>query len=279
MNEENRHRGGGPGGIHGGASDGAQHPGGGPGGHPGGHPGGGKPGGEVDSAALTDLTERGANGATFDRRLYMQLLVFSGATESEPLVAALKESGMESVLYEDVNDPEGVGLLTMSEDENHFIDVVRPFLKKSPFAELILDTDFTMMGRSYTIGHEENIEDWLLEKWKRSVNNPERKWAVWYPVRRTGAFNALEPREQGMILREHGMIGRAFGDAGLAADVRLASFGLDKNDNDFTIGLIGDRLLPLSKLVQTMRKTKQTSGYVENLGPFFIGRALYQSGA
>ena len=59
-----------------------------------------------------------------------------------------------------------------------------------------------------------------------------------------------------MILMEHAGIGRAFGRAGLGYDVRLACHGLDKNDNDFVIGLLGGELHPLSVIVQRMRKTQ-----------------------
>jgi chlorite dismutase len=79
------------------------------------------------------------------------------------------------------------------------------------------------------------------------------------------------------ILKEHGQIGRRFGDAGAAADVRLACHGLDKNDNDFVIGLIGKELHPLSALVEAMRPTTQTSQYIEKLGPFFVGRAIWRT--
>ena len=48
-------------------------------------------------------------------------------------------------------------------------------------------------------------------------------------------------------------------------------------DNDFLIGLCGKELQPLSHLVQAMRKTTQTSGYMASLGPFFVGHALWQS--
>ena len=50
----------------------------------------------------------------------------------------------------------------------------------------------------------------------------------------------------------------AFGAADYAHDVRLACHGLDRDDNDFVIGLIGKDLFPLSALVQAMRKTQQT---------------------
>jgi chlorite dismutase len=107
--------------------------------------------------------------------------------------------------------------------------------------------------------------------------NPAWPWAIWYPLRRTGAFARLAPQEQGSIVKEHAVLGHAYGDADLAHDIRLACHGLDAHDNDFVIGLVGRDLQPLSHLVQTMRKTVQTSQYLQTLGPFFVGRALWQS--
>ncbi len=108
--------------------------------------------------------------------------------------------------------------------------------------------------------------------------NTEWPWAVWYPLKRTGEFACLEPKIRAEILMEHATIGRAFGKADLGHDIRLACHGLDKSDNDFVIALIGKKLTPLSILVQTMRSTKQTSAYIKGMGPFFIGRAVWQSG-
>ena len=109
------------------------------------------------------------------------------------------------------------------------------------------------------------------------MSNPAWPWAVWYPLRRSGAFARLPAKEQGGILREHAAIGRAYGEQDLAHDVRLACHGLDKNDNEFVIGLVGKQLYPLSHVVQAMRKTQQTALYLEKLGPFFVGRAVWQS--
>jgi chlorite dismutase len=78
------------------------------------------------------------------------------------------------------------------------------------------------------------------------------------------------------ILSEHGKIGHRFGDAGLAHDIRLACFGMDQHDNDFVIGLVGKQLFPLSACIQAMRKTKQTSYHMQEMGPFFIGKAIWQ---
>jgi chlorite dismutase len=230
-----------------------------------------------------DLREKGGVRAgvqqTSDRRLFMHLLAFGNAPDSAPLVAALDASGMEGVLYEDANDPRGVALVTWSDDPGHFISTVRPFLNRAPFRDLILKPEYTMMGRTYALGHEPNLEDWLMDRSRKAVTEPDWPWAVWYPLRRKGEFNALPPEEQTAILREHGTIGHAFGTAGYAKDVRLASFGIDKRDNDFVIGLIGRELHPLSACVQAMRKTRQTSTLMQEMGPFFVGRAVWQKAA
>lgn len=261
-----------------------------PGGHPGGgHPGGGHPsglggaggdfapGGKFDPEKLVDVAEKGKDGQRSDRRLYLQLLVFDGSGDSAPLIEALEKSGLEAVLYEDANNPHGVALLTMSESPDFFVTELRAFIHNSPFANLLLDTEMTMFGRTYGLGHEEDLQDWLTGHCRRVSRSNEAPWAVWYPLRRSGEYAKLSGKEQGEILMEHGLIGRAFGQAGLGRDIRLSCFGMDKNDNDYVIGLIGADLLPLSKLVQTMRATKQTSTYIEALGPFFIGKAVYQA--
>ncbi len=38
-------------------------------------------------------------------------------------------------------------------------------------------------------------------------------WAIWYPLRRSGSFERLEPSARGSMLREHGEIGKAYGEA------------------------------------------------------------------
>ncbi len=224
-----------------------------------------------------DIRERGANGQTFDRRLFMQLQVFTGCADTKPLVAALESSHVEAVLYLDISDPAGVGVLSMSEDPAFFVTGLREVLGSPAFTCLHRRPELTMLGRTYSSGYEPDLEEHLLRRPRRLVHKADWPWAVWYPLRRTGAFARLSPKEQGAILREHGIIGRAYGEAGLAQDIRLACNGLDVEDNDFVVGLVGPDLYPLSHLVQSMRKTIQTSEYIEKLGPFFVGRACWQS--
>ena len=278
-----------PAGIPGGpgAKSGGGHPAGIPGGpgatsgggHPAGVPGGPGSAGQTISV---DLSEKGASidgkRQVLDRRIFVQLLVFEDSPNTSVLINALQdEAHFPAVLYRDMNNPNGLGLLTMSEDPDFFVNDLRHFLKKASFKNLTIRHEYTMLGRTYAIGHEQNLKDWLIDRTPRVTTNPEMKWAIWYPLRRKGSFAMLPPREQGEILMEHGMIGRAFGSAGLGSDIRLISNGLDQNDNDFVIGLIGKELFPLSALVQRMRSTKQTSTYIEEMGPFFVGRAIWQS--
>jgi hypothetical protein len=232
--------------------------------------------GAADESRI-DVQEHGANQQATDRRLFMQLQVLTGCLDSKPLVRALESSRFETVLYQDVNDPRGIGVLSMSEDPAFFATELRDLLNDGPFAALAVRSALTMFGRTYASGFETQLDDWLLHRPRRTALNPAWPWGIWYPLRRVGAFARLAPQEQGAIIREHSVLGRAYGDADLAHDVRLACQGLDLNDNDFVIGLVGRELHPLSHLVHAMRKTVQTSQYIQTLGPFFIGHVLWQS--
>jgi chlorite dismutase len=223
-----------------------------------------------------DVQEHGANQQTLNQRLYMQLQVFGDCDDVQVLVQTLRASGIEGVLYRDLNDPLGVGILAMHQDPAFFVTTLRDLLSSAPFRQLRQKQNLTMIRRTYASGFEGNLQDWLLHKPRYTACNPEWLWAIWYPLRRSGAFSKLPQSDQAAILREHGAIGRAYGEADLAHDVRLACHGLDLNDNDFLIGLIGRELHPLSHIVQTMRKTKQTSEFIQSLGPFFVGHALWQ---
>ena len=236
---------------------------------------------ETDGVDEADVAEHGrtAHGEaiSLDRRLYMQLHAFGGATDTPALAAALDVAGVEGVLYEDVNDPSGVALLTLAEDPEDFVSGLRDFLTRAPFAALVPKPELTMLGRTYAVGHEQDLEETLVERPRRRVLDPELRWAIWYPLRRSGSFERLSRKEQDTILMEHGGVGMAFGRAGLGHDIRLACHGLDRDDNDFVVGLVGLELHPLSIIVQRMRKTRQTSLHLERLGPFFVGRVAWQS--
>jgi chlorite dismutase len=228
-----------------------------------------------------DLSEKGhaANGreVSSDRRLFMQLFAFGRCANTGPLIAALTEGQVNGVLYQDLNDPHGIFLVTTSEEPEYFMRDVRQLVSQPPFETLEFKPEYTMFGRTYSLGYETDLESTLLHRPRQRLQDPDLPWAIWYPLRRAGSFEQLSAQEQRVILMEHGGVGRAFGRSGYGYDIRLACHGLDKNDNDFVIGLLGPELYPLSAIVQRMRKTKQTSLHLERLGPFIVGKAAWKS--
>lgn len=236
----------------------------------------------LHSSEPLDILEVGASTPdgdpqTSSKRLFLQLHAFTGTHQPEALIDALDASGLEAILYHDLNDPTGVGVLLIATDPADLVSEERRLLGSQPFSELQRKPELTMIGRTYSTGREPNLEDWLLVKPRRNVLNPKLRWAVWYPLRRKPEFYLLAPPDQGKILAEHGMMGRTYAEAGYANDIRLACFGLDQHDNEFVIGLVGPELYPLSRLVQDMRKTQQTAKYIDSLGPFFVGHVCWQS--
>jgi chlorite dismutase len=244
---------------------------------------------EAKGLPTIDVNEYGGkkDGAkqSMNRRLFMQLFVFrtpraSGGAKMSPdalggeLLKTLRERKIPGVVYADTMDPRSLGLLTWSEDPARFVRDVRPLFSEPLLSDVELRDDFAMIGRTYGTGHEPDLEWTLLRRPIENVTNEAYRWHVWYPLRRKGAFSRLEPIEQSHILREHAALGIAYGQAELAHDVRLACHGIDAGDNEFVIGLVGRDLHPLSHLVQAMRKTRQTSEFVEKMGPFFVGWVL-----
>ena len=207
----------------------------------------------------------------------MQLHAYGGARDTAALIAALEAGGVTGVLYEDVNDPTGVALLTLCETPEAFVSEYRSFLQSAPFAELEPKPELTMLGRTYAIGYEQDLEETLVERPRRRVLDPALPWAIWYPLRRAGSFEQLSRREQDTILMEHG--GDRDGVRPRGARLRHPARVSRARPRrpDFVVGLLGPELHPLSIIVQRMRKTKQTSLHLERLGPFFVGRVACQS--
>ena len=118
-----------------------------------------------------DVRVHGAGAQTSARRLFAQLHVFTGCQDAKPAMAVLEASRSEAVLYQDVNDPRGIGVLTLSEDPAFFVQNLRELLNAEPFAELVHRPEFTMLGRTYASGFESDLEEWLLKRPRRTVLN------------------------------------------------------------------------------------------------------------
>jgi len=227
-----------------------------------------------------DLRERGRlkDGTPIfsDRRLWIQFLAFGDCRDTAALEASLAGLGRAATLYADLNDPWGVGLVWMAEDPAFFTTEGRAFLNSSPFADLTFKPELTMTGRTYAVGYESDLDEVLVNRPQGRILDPSLKWAIWYPVKRAKAFEALSEETKHEVMMDHGDIGRRYGKAGLAHDIRLSSHGVDFNDNDFIIGVLAAELAAASVVVQAMRKSLQTMHHLEGLGPFFAGRVVGQ---
>jgi chlorite dismutase len=226
---------------------------------------------------LLDLSEKGRGGIKLDRRLYMQFLAFGDCLDTEAVFEKLAQAGIDAAVYADANDPRGIGLLTMSEDADFFVTDLRRLLTQEPFIGLTPKPEYTMLGRTYAIGYEADLERTLIGRPRERALDPNWPWVIWYPLRRVKAFELLPKEEKGRVLGEHGNIGQEFGKADLATDIRLSCHGLDKNDNDFVVAVLAHQLHAASAVVERMRSTQQTTKWLESLGPFFVGRVIWQA--
>ena len=207
----------------------------------------------------------------------MQLLAFGDCHDAKPLAAALESAGDRGRCSTRTSTIRvASALLTLTQDPTTSSTGAAD-AQRGPFASLTQKPSTRCSAAPTRSATSPICNDVLLNRPRRTVLNPDWRWAVWYPLRRSGKFAQLPIEEQRVILAEHGTIGMSFGAGDHAHDVRLACHGLDKDDNDFVVGLIGKDLFPLSAIVQAMRKTQQTSLYLERLGPFFVGRAVWQS--
>ena len=238
----------------------------------------------IDPAVIRplDLSEKGRRGKeviSLDRRLFMKFTAFSGVHDPQLAPGAIETSGLAAAVYADANDPYGIGIMVASEDPADFVTTLRDVFNSEPFVRFTHRREFDMLGRSYSIGYEPDLEDTLIHRPLGKLTDPRNQWVVWYPLQRAKKFYVLPEEKQKSILGEHGTLAKRYGAGGHATDIRLACHGLDVSDNDFIVGLLGPKLHPLSAVVQEMRRTEQTSQYLDRLGPFFIGRAVWQSKA
>ena len=227
-----------------------------------------------------DLSEKGRKGKeiiSLDRRLFMKFTAFTNVADTGAAIAALDASGLVAAAYADANDPYGIGIMVASEDPAAFVTTLRDLFNAEPFSRYTHKPEFDMLGRSYSIGYEPDLEGTLIRWPQKKLTDPRNQWVVWYPLQRSKGFYVLPEERQKSILGEHGTLAKRYGAGGHATDIRLACHGLDKHDNDFVVGLLGPNLHPLSAVVQEMRRTEQTSQFLDRLGPFFIGRVIWQS--
>jgi len=84
-----------------------------------------------------DLREKGAPlggiPQALNQRLFIQFLAFGNCADPTRIVNLFKEKNFESVIYADANDPQGIGLLFISEDPDFFVREKRCLLAHEVF--------------------------------------------------------------------------------------------------------------------------------------------------
>src|ERR1043166_9487166 len=141
-----------------------------------------------------DLSEKGGlkdgQPQRSEERLFMQLLAFGDCTDGGAVARHLQQAGVEGAVYEDVNDPHGIAVLSLTHAPDTFVDVVRRALRTGPCSGLTLKPEYTMLGRAYALGYEPDLRETLVDRPRRTVLNPAWRWGVWYPLRRSPGFVA-----------------------------------------------------------------------------------------
>src|SRR5688572_58215 len=135
-----------------------------------------------------DVVERGLSiggvPQVMDRRLFMQLLVLraksahAAAATLPVLGAKLASASVPAVLYEDLNDPSSIGVLTYGEDPSVFATKLRPVLADAAFSDLSTRPEMTMIGRTYATGYESDLAFWLLRRPVETVQHEGWDWAI-----------------------------------------------------------------------------------------------------
>ena len=135
----------------------------------------------------------------------MQLLAFGGCDDARAVApAARRRRASKGSSTRTLTIRAGIAVLALSRTPEAFVERLRPALKAGACASLTLKPEYTMLGRTYALGYEPDLNETLIERPRRTVLNPAWPWAIWYPLRRSGRFAQLSEQEQRTILAEHG---------------------------------------------------------------------------
>ena len=147
-------------------------------------------------------TDKNGDSISLDRRLFMKFTAFGTCADPTPAIKALENLGADGALYLDVNDPQGIGILIMSENPDYFVTNLRRTLNEPPFSNMCCKSEFEMLGRTYSIGYETDLVETLFARPQQRITNPDLRWAVWYPLRRAKNFETLSVNHKRRILAE-----------------------------------------------------------------------------
>ena len=207
---------------------------------------------------------------TTDSCLFTQLLVFTDCTDIKPLVLLLDRMSLTYVVYKNLNDPQGIGLLTIADHPELLVTELRDVLCSRAFRVLMQRHDLTMTGRG---GDDAAAR---IDELETVVNNEQWPWALWYPMRCTPAFAHLNEKEQGSVLDELASgIDLSEEDFG---HILLKSHALNRGGGELIHGVHARSPQHLSRVVEAITSTERFDEHIAGAGPFFVGRTLRGDG-
>ena len=130
-----------------------------------------------------------------DTRLFMQLLVFGGCSDSTSLIDALEQCWTWRACCMKTSTTHAVSaLLTFSDDPAHVSGPRAPASETGSVRDARPETGIHDARPHASLGYEPDLIDVLLHRPGRTVLNREWPWSIWYPLRRSGRFAQLPIR-------------------------------------------------------------------------------------
>ena len=133
----------------------------------------------AEEPAPLDLAEKGRRAGqviSLDRRLFMKFTAFGRCLDPDAAAKALAHDGVQGALYVDANDPQGIGVMVASENPEYFVANLRTLFSRHPFADFVHKPEFDMLGRTYSIGYEQDLEETLFKRPLSKMLDPKNAW-------------------------------------------------------------------------------------------------------
>ena len=104
----------------------------------------------------------------------MKFTAFGGCADPHAAITALAEDGVEGALYLDANDPQGIGVIAVAEDPGVLRDDAAHAVQPRAVRRFAHKREFDMLGRTYSIGYEPDLEDTLFHRRRAQAARPRR---------------------------------------------------------------------------------------------------------
>lgn len=85
---------------------------------------------------------------------------------------ALTSAGLDAVLYKEVSDPTGVGLLVMSEDAETLTGDLHELFRNRPFSALVRKPDHARLGVTYAPADDGDSLQAMADRRRERLLNP-----------------------------------------------------------------------------------------------------------